>query len=216
MNRTTIALEVQLLSKVFYLLAKIDVDSSNRRILVKSKNKYIFKCLTRIKCFDFYCTNNGNIIGLSQVVAYLSYGWKAYLNGFKAPKSEIEVHHINSDVTDNSPNNLIYLSRQDHAIVSSYTYTPFHGRLTFTGSTPFNRQGAKVSNPTHFLVNVIQETVSCVAKHRSSQEVKLTFLEILSSIPKQLWKGTPLYSIMPRWMNTVVQNKLNPNLLYRC
>ena len=200
----------RLLIKGALLFAYTITNKDGRLFLTRKQNPRLFKLLDKIQIFEFYSTNNGQIVGLSQIVAYLSYGWKAYLNGFTAPCSEIEVHHVNGDVQDNNPENLVYLSRQDHQYISSCTYTPFYGKVLSDASTPFNRQGKTITNKHHFLVNILIDTVSNVSSRRSGHSISLSYPQVLLALPKLLWKRRQNFTIMPHWMTTSIFHALNP------
>lgn len=203
---------LNLVKRVLPLIMKTRQTKDKRITLFKSNNKWIFKQLHLLGCFDFYSTNNGNIIGLSQVIAFLSYGWKAFRNGFTAPKHTIEVHHINGDVTNNNPDNLIYLSKEDHQVVSDLSYTPFYGKVNWVGHTPFNRQGKTNTNKTHFLINVIQETIEAVTSRRSNTKLSIPFYEVLLNLPQSLWKSSNNIRVIPTWMTSNLQSLICPNL----
>lgn len=181
-----------------------------RSVLLCNKNKTLFNLLGKIGLWKFYENNTGKVIGYSQVVAFLFCGGlEALANGFTAVN--LEVHHISGDVTDNSADNLVYLSREDHEYVSHVSYTQFHGRLEEHGSTPFNKRGRPVSNAIHFLVNIVQQTVTAVAKKRTNIDLKLRYEQILGDIPKNLWKSC-YQKNLPRWMKRYILLALRPDL----
>lgn len=203
---------LRLVRQVLPLIMKTHTNQQGRVFLRSSNNKWIFHQLRLLGCFEFYATNNGHIVGLSQIVAFLSYGWKAYKNGFTASKDEIEVHHIDGDVTNNDSDNLVYLSREDHQVVSDISYTPFYGKVNYIGCTPFNKHGRATSNPTHFLVNIIQETVSAVSSRRSKIKLHIPYSDVLLNLPKTLWKTSRNLRVLPNWINSTVQSIICPQL----
>lgn len=203
---------LKLVRSVLPLIGKTFQNKDKRLTLSKSNNRWLFKQLTLLGCFQFYSTNSGNLIGVSQVIAFLTYGWKAYRNGFNAPKELIEVHHKDGNVTNNNPLNLVYLSREDHQVVSDLSYTPFYGKLKTVGYTPFNRQGKPNNNPTHFLINIIQETILAVSSRRSSIKLNISYTEVLLNLPQTLWKHTRNLRVLPSWMSSTIQSILCPNL----
>lgn len=182
---------------------------NGRYVLFARENQEIFYMLTALGAFKFYKTNKGRIIGVSQVVAFLCCGgYKAYKNGFEAPKHEIEVHHINGDITDNSEENLVYVGKQDHLILSSATNTPFKGDVTLKKPTPFNKQGQQVKNPKHYLANLLQETLKAVATKRSGFGLKLSIPLLVRNLPKNL-HTTIVRSYYPEWFNKLFQRLLH-------
>jgi hypothetical protein len=202
---------LRLIKGVLPKIMKTHQSKNGRIFLLKKENKWIFKQLQKLGCFNFFCNNKGHILGLSQIISFLDYGWKALANGFTAPSDEIEVHHINSDVTDNSPENLVFLSVQDHQFVSNVTFTPFYGKVKYEASTPFNRQGLPTSNRYHFLINIIQETVAAVSTFRSSKTVNVPYYKVLLSLPSSLWKKATNYINLPKWIDHLIFQHLCPS-----
>lgn len=186
-----------------FLRIKRSVVIAGREVLFRKDNKALFMVLERMKLFDFYVTNAGHMIGLSQVVAFIDKGWKALANGFTAPGNEIEVHHMDGDPLNNKPSNLRYLSKQDHGIVSNCTNTDCFGNVVDCGSTPFNDQGKAVKSGKHYLANVIKETLAAVSKKRSGVTIKLSSLKILLALPKRLHKEV-IRKYWPAWMTAQI------------
>lgn len=110
--------------------------------------------------FDFHVTNNGNIIGEHQVVAFLFRGGhKALQNGFQVKEGEMEVHHFNSCPWDNRPENLQYLAVQDHKLVTEYMDQLYVGQYEDFSATPFNAQGRPIRDSLRFLRHVAEQTL---------------------------------------------------------
>ena len=156
-----------------------DIDDNKRKIIRLSKKDCYIRllkfCLNDINCFDFYTTNSGeHIIGVSQIIYYIHTGYKAYLRGYIVNGNEHEIHHLNGNVKDNNPKNLILLSCFDHYLVTSFQkaslkhLTGFNMDLLKSNwlsefnnlePTPFNNQGRSIRNHKHFLLNVIAKTI---------------------------------------------------------
>ena len=157
----------------------IDIDSNKRKVVYLSKNTNSIKrlkiYLNKINCFNFYSTNSGNnIIGLSQISYFIHTGYKAYLNGYTVSANEHEIHHLNGDVRDNCPTNLLLLCCDDHHLVTSFQRASVKQLTNFNMAslksnwlsefnneifTPFNNQGKSIRNHKHFLFNVIAKTI---------------------------------------------------------
>jgi hypothetical protein len=198
-------------------LMKAVRKDSGRFVLYRQDNKALFSSLEELGVFEFYSTNAGHMLNRSQVIAFLFCGgYEANQRGYKAEKNYIEVHHINGVVDDDTEENLVYLSKQDHAYVSSCSYTPLFGRIPDVASTPFNKQGRSIKNPIHFIVNIIRQTVAAVSKARSSKEIKLNIATIVLALPKKLWKASGIYNQMPAWMKAEYIEILNPRGAYAC
>lgn len=187
-----------------------------RFFITRQDNPHFFNfVLDPIEIFDFYSTNRGDMIGVSQVVAYIECGgWEAFcFYNFTAPNDEIEVHHINGNTADNRPCNLVYLSRQDHQYVSNCTYTPFYGKVTWSGSTPFNRRGKPIKDPAHYLANIIKATLSCISIKHTGKKSDLAFSKILKALPKRLWQFAVNYYQAPRWLTSQLLHSLDPSFI---
>lgn len=123
--------------------------------------------LNEVGLFSFYPSNSGKLINVSQVVYYLNHGWKALENGYTAGKqAEVEIHHLNGDVTDDAPRNLVALSTGDHYYVSACQNGTFNLQDFFwqnhkasDNPTPFNNQGRAIKNHSKFLQRIIAATI---------------------------------------------------------
>jgi hypothetical protein len=129
-------------------------DKANRRIKA---------ALAECGCFSFFETNSGErIIGLSQVIYFLTKGWRALENGYVVRKDEDEIHHIDGDTLNNHPDNLVCLSIEDHHIVTAaqgghcLEQVIIWDRL---GPTRFNNRGEAIANPVAFLRMIVAKTV---------------------------------------------------------
>jgi len=176
----------------------------------KDNPQFFSDILDNIGIFDFFPNNNGQIIGVSQVVAYVfKGGWQAlYYHGIDG--SNLEAHHINGNPADNRPDNLVFLSRQDHQFVSNCTYTPFHGKVKWEDATPFSRKGKVLTNSKHFLANIIKETVAAISLSHTRKKTHLAFSKLLISLPKKLWKQACNFYSAPSWLNSKLVNLLDP------
>ena len=151
-------------------------------VCYKKNKEKLFNFLTEKGFFDFHCTNSGWVVGVHQVVAFCTYGYKALANGFTAKYGEVEVHHLNSNPMSNEPDNLVYLSCNDHQIVSMASKTPFYDKPSNSRiTTPFNRRGRKVVGHNSFLANIISVTIGFVSKLTDKKVWKL-FLNVVGFV----------------------------------
>jgi hypothetical protein len=151
-------------------------------VCYKKNKEALFSFLNTNGFFDFHCTNSGWVVGVHQVVAFCSYGYKALANGFTAKYGEIEVHHINNNPLSNEPDNLVYLSCADHQVVSMASKTPFYEKPSNKRiATPFNKRGKKVFGHNRFLANIISLTISFIAK-LNDKKTWTIFLEAISFV----------------------------------
>jgi hypothetical protein len=156
--------------------------------LARAENEELFELLHQVGYFRFYTSNSGEIVGLHQIVAYLDYGWKAYRNGFRISGLEVEVHHYNGNTGDNRPENLVYLSRQDHACVSSASKTNFYGVVKSSVPTPFNRQGKQVLDHKDFLVCHIALTLKAIGRRRR-KKIEVNITRLIMELPAALYRN---------------------------
>lgn len=182
--------------------------SDERYKLFKSQNQLVFKLLQKLGFFTFYPRNRGFVINRSQVIAFLNFGYKALLNGFTTEDAQVEVHHLNGNVWDDRPENLEYLSKADHCIVSNCTNTPLVGRpLTSPVGTPFNKQGKLIKDSKHHLANIIQATLKATSSVRGGF-VNVSVVQIFNDLPKRLYTKH-IQSLMPRWMSATILKALH-------
>lgn len=179
MNKTYLNNNLTMVKELLLVEGVLDVDSNYRQVVYLNKNNQninkIKKHLNDINCFDFYSTNSGrNIIGLSQIMYFIHTGYKAYINGYTVNAREHEIHHLNGNVRDNRPKNLLLLSSYDHHLVTSFQRASIKHLANFGMAvlksnwlskydditpTPFNNQGKSIRNYKHFLCNVIAKTI---------------------------------------------------------
>lgn len=189
-----------------------------RLFLNRHHNTLIFQKLDEAGFFRFHCTNRKRkIVGVPQIVAFFTYGWKALKNGYDAREGQIEVHHIDGNVQNNSPENLVYLSKQDHLLVSAYSNTPRFGEVRSSNPTPFNRQGKPIeSGHKRFLSEIVARTVAAVAAARTGKKVRVHFLRVWLSLPKKLYNKILNEVLEPVWRTGCVVEALVTNVPMMC
>jgi hypothetical protein len=146
-------------SIIKHLLVNPMTTKDGYRVYSLNKHKLLKAKLEQYKFFDFHISNHGHIVSEHQIVAFFHWGYKALMNGFIATKEDINVHHINSNPNDNRPENLIYLSTNDHLLVSMLANSKILTPTITKGHTPFNRQGKPIANIYTFLTNIIRDTM---------------------------------------------------------
>lgn len=121
--------------------------------------------------FLFYTTNNGFIVNVSQISYFLHIGYRALARGKTAGKDVLEIHHIDGNVENDTPTNLIGLSTGDHHLVSACQNGTFQYDEFFWQShkpsnleTPFNNQGRSIKNRAKFLDQVISQTLKATQR----------------------------------------------------
>jgi hypothetical protein len=140
-------------------------ESQGRHVIClrEKKNQLLKAALKECGCFSFFDTNSGEkIIGLSQVIYFLTKGWKALENGYVVRKDEDEIHHIDGDPLNNHSDNLVCLSIEDHHIVTAAQSGNCLERTIVwdrEGPTRFNNRGETIANPIAFLRMVVAKTV---------------------------------------------------------
>ncbi len=170
-------------------------------ILFKSNNKYLFSKLAAVKMFDFYSTNSGEIVSLHQIVAYLFKGYKAFKNGYTIDKN-IHVHHIDSNTSNNTPGNLVYVSSQEHLLITQATTMCCDHIKVFNGDCcPFNCKGEEVNNFFHRLTHLVKATLERTLKSFGCN-FKIKSHKIFKSIPHYL--GFKRFNWCPDFVHDVV------------
>lgn len=159
------------------------LKSKNYLVLYHNHNKRLFRLLDEAAFFDFHITNNKLIVGLHQIVAYIYKGYKAYYNGYTVSKGEVEVHHINSNTSDNSPGNLVYVSTQEHILISqaSLNYNSF-SIVKSAAPCPFNNKGLPVINPLKRLSYLVFITIKRTF-HSLGISSNIPYVAILLEVP---------------------------------
>lgn len=156
---------------------KLDLVKASEKVYTKrwviklaspgTATNILIDLLHKVGLFNFYPSNSGKLLNVSQIVYYLEHGWKALLQGYTAGKqAEVEIHHLNGDVTDDRPSNLVALSTGDHYYVSACQNGTFNLQDFFWQNhkasdkpTPFNNQGRAIKNHPKFLQRIIAATV---------------------------------------------------------
>ena len=132
--------------------------------LTRPVNQPILELLLDFGYYKFAPNRSVKIVYFHQVIAFFFVSPKKELNG----KGDLlHVQHKSSNTLDNSPNNLIYLTPEDHALVtkfqrkaSTFKISSFF-KLTGTGiRTWFNSKGERIKNWAKFIIGVIALTVA--------------------------------------------------------
>lgn len=84
-------------------------STSKRRIIFlhQKENLQLASALRATGFFSFQITNNGFMVGMSQLIHYIYKGYKAFLNGFVNQHGFMEIHHLDGSTNNNHPSNLI-------------------------------------------------------------------------------------------------------------
>lgn len=146
-------------------------DPANREYIdLKSSNHTTTKLKNLLNKIDFFAFNTSNSgeyrVGVSQIVAYISCGgYKVYKETrLTINKETYNCHHLSGDVTDNSASNLVYLSTDDHKLITEIQngyldVSAWEPEETANIKTQFNRQGRPIKNHTAFLKMVAAKTI---------------------------------------------------------
>lgn len=162
----------QILSLIGYLKEKLKKKEEQQRWVLRLNGRgtgevKLESLLDEVGLFSFYPSNFGKLLNVSQVVYYLEHGWKALEQGYTAGReAEVEIHHLNGDVTDDSPRNLVALSSGDHYYVSAcqngiFNFQDFFWQNHQASDNPthFNNQGRPIKNHAKFLQRIIAATI---------------------------------------------------------
>lgn len=112
------------------------------------------------------CGRSKEIVYYHQIIAFFCLEHPVQLG-------ELEVHHINGNTLDNSPANLMYLSPEDHKLVTKYQrkltklklkhFFKLSNKL-ISHRTPFNRRGKPIHNWARFILSIIVLSVVKTAR----------------------------------------------------
>lgn len=145
--------------------------------------------------FDFFFSNKGHLISEHQIVAFFCCGGRNALdNGFVSDNNlstsreqtfvssdgktfaSYEVHHINSNSFDNSPENLVFLPTQVHQIVTRgqrriFKYLRVFGKKLpsdfLESIRPFNRKGKPIKRIYHWITSILSFSILFTSYFRS-------------------------------------------------
>lgn len=130
-------------------------------------NAILLQHLSNDGYWEWAPTRSRKFVSLHQIVAFYC------LPHPEVGGSLVEVHHINGNTLDNRPSNLMYVSPDDHTIITKYQRRASGLRLKcFTklckGNhlyTPFNRQGRAIKNWAQFMLATIARTIMATTRH---------------------------------------------------
>ncbi|TVQ44248.1 MAG: hypothetical protein EA365_10445 [Gloeocapsa sp. DLM2.Bin57] len=215
------------LTKEAERLAKFNANGRYTIRLDKPEAASLKADLVKWGCFDFFTGNNGQIIGLSQVVYFAHHGFKALRNGFYVYKDSHHIHHLDGNPENNLPQNLTCLSYSDHLTVSKlqrgivprgkFVYSPSDNPLHGTGAdltteTTFNNQGRLIKNHSAFILRVVAATLEDSTRlfaHAASRPNITTYYirEII------IWCRTILSGRLPHWScsSQLISSFFKPN-----
>lgn len=136
--------------------------------LGNKQNETLQSALLETGIFDFYTTNRGFIIGYSQVVFYIHNGYKAYLNGQTTKHGENDVHHLDANVGNNNPDNLVLIPVWLHKICSKAQTRIGCAQLFKSKELPidnvhqipiYNNDGKLITNVISYAAHIVKLTV---------------------------------------------------------
>lgn len=134
--------------------------------LTRPVNSCIKELLEDFGYWLFAPNRSKNLVSEHQIMAFFFVGKNKPMNGSAGHHT---VHHLNSNTMDNRPSNLIYLSEEDHALVTKYQrkVCTFNiksffkvGGVLLDARTSINKQGNKIVNWAKFIMGVIALTVA--------------------------------------------------------
>lgn len=115
--------------------------------------------------FDFLVTNGGRFVYVHQIIAYFYCGGieACQIHGLTAPKGTYECHHLDGNTLNNHHMNLVWLSSQDHHIVTKHQRGIFKRIRLFKYKhelkTKFNRRGRLIKNWEDWFPNILGITL---------------------------------------------------------
>jgi|LakMenEpi03Aug12_release.lakeMendotaPanAssembly.Ray.scaffolds.fasta_scaffold879787_2 hypothetical protein len=123
-------------------------------------NIAIKKLLDESGYWEFAPYRSKKLVYYHQIIAFLFVSKKK-----KDVQQELIVHHLSSNTRDNRPSNLVYLTEDDHVLVTKFQRQACTFKLRqfsrYKGiRTCINSKGTKVVNWVKFILGVIAKTVT--------------------------------------------------------
>jgi len=134
--------------------------------LTRPANTCIKELLEEFGYWLFAPNRSKNLVSEHQVIAFLFVSPNKPMDG---SAGEHVTHHLSGNTLDNRPSNLVYLTEEDHALVTrhqrkvcTFTIKSFYkvGGVLMGLRTSINKQGNKVKNWAKFIMGVIALTVA--------------------------------------------------------
>lgn len=115
--------------------AKTFTNKNGYVCVIRKENKELFKAMEDLQFFEFQSSNKTKqIAGVHQFVLYLHRGvwtWRYFKYKLEAADKEgtrrTDIHHLNSVVSDNRPENLVYVTPQQNSFCADAVCRPYHG-----------------------------------------------------------------------------------------
>lgn len=101
------------------LSCKYSTNQYGYIFLERKRNKPLFRKLNDFGIFDFHISNNGKYLYMHQIILYLHYGYKFYIQGKVAEKGKWEIHHKDHNPQNNNPRNLCYVNPDENKLLSA-------------------------------------------------------------------------------------------------
>ena len=153
------------------------------QVVKKENNRALWKLLEPTGLFEFHETNKTKtVFGWHEVVAYLNFGYKAYINGFRARKGEIEVHHLDSNKQNNHPDNLIYVTPYINHLAAQAVREGYQGEYVEKNVVCFNKQGKLVKDVNHYFKWIIALTVKLTLENDGFSTIKRITISIRNGL----------------------------------
>lgn len=166
-------------------IAYLYYNSSGYQYATKKKNKFLFTLLRLAGFFKLFTTNNGNLVYVHQIVAFCEYGVYWLKHGYEITQGTYEVHHLNSCVSDNRPENLVIVSCADHRAVHNAVNQKYLGKIYSPQPTPINSQGQLIKNHKHFLSDLVKRSFEATIEYAEQQGV--TAFAMKKTLTQENW-----------------------------
>lgn len=133
---------------------------------LNSKNNQTLKeFLEESGYWRFSPNRSKQLVGEHQIICF-------FFNRNNIPDGQgdlLHVHHLSGCTTDNKIENLVYLSPQDHAIVTKHqsrickiklkSFFNLNQQLCDSDKTQYNRRGKKIRNWVIFIIGIVCKTI---------------------------------------------------------
>lgn len=119
-----------------------------------------------------FSNRSRKLVYYHQIIAFLFVG----KNKMRFSGADVEVHHVDGNTHNNTPSNLVYLSPDDHVLVTKFqrracTFNIKVFKKYKGARTVFNTKGNKIANWLKFILNIIARSIVATFKFSGLQYV---------------------------------------------
>lgn len=163
--------------KTLLKTARFFSDKNKYKYLSKNQNPILFKLLGQIGFFKFHCSNKKKqIVCYHQIVLFISKGYKYLIVGGSAKKGKTEIHHIDSNTSNNDVSNLVYTSPIINKAISTITSIVFNRQdIQYHGTVQWSFQSFDVFYGDLGFIKLLTKSLNALGKIHDFDALKTMF-----------------------------------------